>query len=297
MKFSLVIPLGSGRNAEILKSIQNLDYQKKEFEVLVERGTNPSENRNRGIEKAKGNFIVFLDDDAFIEKDYLKKIEKFFKEYPNTDFVGGPQLTPKKGENFFARLSGIVLTSNFGAFKVNKRYLQNSKVYEAEQTDLTSANFCVKKNVFEKISGFDKTLYPGEDPELINRAKKQGMKIYYNPEMIIFHKRRNNFSKYMLQIFKYGLVRPKVNKSSEESKVLFLIPMFFLIYFLFLPILLLISPLLGVPFLVYISLAIIFGILDSIKNKTFVGIFVLPFLYLFTHLSYGIGVLSGYLRK
>jgi len=54
MKFSLVIPLAPGRNAEILDSIKQLDYSKKEFEIIVEEGTNPSDNRNKGAKKSKG---------------------------------------------------------------------------------------------------------------------------------------------------------------------------------------------------------------------------------------------------
>lgn len=297
MKFSLVIPLEPGRNAEILEAIKKLDYPKKQFEVIVEEGRNPSENRNRGIKKSKGDFIVFLDDDAFIKEDYLKMTEKFFKENPQVDIVGGPQLSPKKGENFFARLSGAVLTSNFGAFRVNKRYKKASKSYEADQSDLTSANLCAKKQVFKEIEGFDPRLYPGEDPEFINRAKKNNLRVFYNPEIIIYHKRRANFSKYILQMFKYGRTRPKLNRISGETKILFLIPLFFLLYFSFLPLLSLINSLFFIPLLAYIFLSIVFGIYDSIQSRIFLGIILLPFMYLFTHLSYGLGVLSGYLVR
>jgi len=297
MKFSLIVPLEPGRNAEILEAIKKLDYPKNQFEVIVEEGRNPSENRNRGIEKSKGDFIVFLDDDAFIKEDYLKMTENFFNENPQVDIVGGPQLSPKKGENFFARLSGAVLTSNFGAFKVNKRYRKASRPYEADQSDLTSANLCAKKQVFEEISGFDTRLYPGEDPEFINRAKKNNLRVFYNPEMIIYHKRRASFSKYILQMFKYGKTRPKLNRISGETKILFLIPMLFLMYFSLIPILSIINNIFYIPLLIYAFLAIIFGIYDSIQSRIISGIILLPFMYLFTHLSYGLGVLSGYIMR
>src|SRR4030042_6934149 len=114
MKFSLVIPVAPYRNAEILDSIKKLDYSAKEYEIIVEKGTNPSENRNRGAEKSKGRIIVFLDDDAVIDKNLLKEAEKFFDKYKEIDIVGGAQLTPldQKG---FAKISGYALSSKFGA--------------------------------------------------------------------------------------------------------------------------------------------------------------------------------------
>lgn len=296
MKFSLIIPVAPNRDAEILDSIKRLDYSKKDLEIIIEKGKNPSENRNKGIKKAKGDFIVFLDDDAQVKEDYLKKIKEFFNKYSLTDIVGGPQLTLKE-ESFFGKISGIIFVSNFGAFRVNKRYIQGQINLNADETFLTSANLCVKKSVFKKIDGFDVSLFPGEDPEFIFRAKKFGLKVAYNPEMIIYHKRRGDFPGFCKQIFKYGFTRPKKNKISKKTNLFFLIPMLFSIYFLFLPTLSLASYSLLLPFLLYIVLSIIFALYDSIKNKVFVGLFILPFLYIFTHLSYGLGMLAGYFEN
>lgn len=296
MKFSLVIPVAPYRKAEILDSLKKLDYPKKDFEIIVESGKNPSENRNRGIERARGNLIIFLDDDASVEKDYLRKIDNFFKKYPGIDIVGGPQLT-NKGEKFFARISGIVLTSNFGAFKVNKRYSSGEVNLNADETFLTSANLCTKKKIFEKIEGFDIHLFPAEDPEFISRAKKSGLKIAYDPEMTIYHKRRDNFSSFCKQFFKYGFVRPQKNKISGETGFIFIVPMIFSVYFLFLPTLSLLNHFFITPLIAYIFLAIVFALYDSIKNKSFIGIFILPFLYLFIHLTYGLGMIAGYFSK
>src|SRR3989344_6227344 len=224
IKFSLVIPVAPWRNPEILKSLSNLKYNKNKYEIIVERGENASENRNKGIGKASGDTIVFLDDDAIIKEDYLEKLEKFLEKHPDVDVVGGPQLGPKP-KNMFERFSGIVLTSNFGAFKVNKRYRKTHMEINADEIYLTSANLCVKKIVFNRIGKFDTNLWPGEDPEFIVRAKKAGMRIAYDPEIIVYHKRRGDFASYCKQIFKYGFTRPRLNRISGETKFFFLIPM------------------------------------------------------------------------
>lgn len=295
-KFSLVIPIAPWRNAEIIDSIKQVDYDKNKFEVIIEKGTNASENRNNGIKKSKGEWVIFLDDDALIDKSFLKNAEEFIKSNPDVSIFGGPQLNPEK-EGLFEKISGIALTSNFGAFRVNKRYKKGGESFNADETYLTSANLCVKKEVFKKIGNFNIFLYPGEDPEFISRAKKFGLKIAYTPKIIIFHKRRDNLKSFCKQIFNYGLVRPKRNKIIQETKFLFLIPMFFIIYFLFLPILILLNKLFIIPLLIYVILSILFSLYDAITNKNLISFFVLPFVYLVIHISYGFGMLVGYLKN
>ena len=44
-------------------------------------GKNPSLNRNTGVERARGEFIIFLDDDAQLNENYLRNVYNFFFVY------------------------------------------------------------------------------------------------------------------------------------------------------------------------------------------------------------------------
>ena len=315
MKFTLIVPLAPERNAEILEAIKKLDYPKKEFHVVVPVGRNPSLNRNRGIEKAKGDFVVFLDDDAFIDNDYLNKVEKFLENHPEIDVVGGPQLTPYDDKGF-AKISGYALSSKFGAWKLSNRYSINKESLNTDETALTSANLICKKKVVEKVK-FDEKLFPGEDPKFVADVKKQGFKIAYSPEIMVYHKRRPNFNSFVKQIFNYGKTRPEKESFFETlKKPFFLIPSLFFIYLVLLIGSVLINPpitgnvvnienytqsnfrfLWSLPLKLYILLIILFSFYDSIKNKDIKAIFVLPFIYPTIHLSYGAGMIYGWMRK
>ena len=152
MKFSLVIPLAPGRNAEIIDSIKKLNYPKKEYEIIVKEGLNPSNNRNNGAKEAKGKIISFLDDDAVIEENFLNEAEKFFDEHKEIDIVGGAQLTPK-WQSGFPKISGYALSSKFGAWKMGMRYSLKELNLNADETMLTSANLFCKKEVMKRIFG------------------------------------------------------------------------------------------------------------------------------------------------
>ena len=57
------------------------------------------------------------------------------------------------------------------------------------------------------------------------------------------------------------------------------------------------SQLFLVPLLLYILLIIIFTFVDSIRNKDYKAIFILPFVYVLIHISYGIGMISSYIKN
>ena len=60
MKFSIIIPLAPERNCEVKESLKNLDFNKKDYEVIIEVGKNPSLNRNNGAKKAKFKILCFF---------------------------------------------------------------------------------------------------------------------------------------------------------------------------------------------------------------------------------------------
>ncbi|HLC55293.1 MAG TPA: glycosyltransferase [Candidatus Nanoarchaeia archaeon] len=300
MKFSLIIPVAPYRGCEIMGSIKKLDYQKKEFEVITEHGYNPSDNRNRAIRKAKGRYLVFLDDDGILERDYLKQAERFLKKNPDVDIVGGPQLTPPS-DKYFARTSGYVMSSWFGTYTMSSRYSKRSENLDADEYSLTSANCIAKREVFRKIKPFDPRLFPGEDPELYARAKKAGFRLAYTPALIMYHRRRAAFSSYCKQFFKYGFVRMQKEKISKTPVLMvnpvFFIPSLFVLYLITLPFWLAVHAVFIWPLIAYFVLVILFSVYEAHNQRDLKAFPLLPFLYLSMHVSYGLGMIWNLLRK
>lgn len=317
MKFSLVIPVAPYRNAEILDSIKRLDYPSKEYEIIIEKGTNPSENRNRGAKRSKGRIIVFLDDDAIIDKNLLKEAERFFDKYKEIDIVGGAQLTPPDQKGF-AKISGYALSSKFGAWKMGRRYSQKELTLDADETMLTSANLLCRREVMKKVQ-FDINLFPGEDPKFIEDSKKAGLKIAYSPDLILYHKRRGTIKALIKQISSYG--RTRTNKESffdTLKKPFFLMPSLFLVYLISLFLLTeynffstsLNGAIIGfntnlidlpfflfLPLFLYLILDFFFSVYEGAKNRNIIAVFILPLIFPIIHLSYGAGMMRGYLKK
>lgn len=310
MKFSFVITYLKEGSPEVLNSIKNMNYFKEEYEILCLPGKgSPSIYRNKGADIGKGEIICFIDDDAIAHKDLLKNAESFFNEHPEIDIVGGPQLTPLD-EKGFAKISGYALSSKFGGWNTSNRYSTKTTNLNADDTYLTTAIMFCRKNVFEKVR-FDEKLFPGEDSKFVLEAKKQGLKIAYSPDLIVYHKRRPTIKKFITQIFNYG----KVTSTRISSRELIKQPFFFIpsIFFFYVLAIIINSSFLFqknnfseeinifalmflVPLCLYFILNLFFSISASIKNKDFLGM-CLPFIFPILHLSYGAGMIYGYLKK
>ncbi len=297
IKFSLAIPVAPYRDCEILTSINNLTYKKSDYEILIEHGLNPSENRNKCIKKAKHPYIYFLDDDGIIPKDFLENANKLLQKHKDIDALGGPQLTPHDDKTF-ARISGYALESFFGCFKMAKRYKQGELDLDTDEMSLTTANFCAKKEIFKKVGYFNPKLFPGEDPEMFDRIKKAKFKIAYSPTQIMYHRRRPDLKGLVQQIFKYGNVRLKKEKIlNQKPKPVFLIPSIFVLYLITLPVTLVLHSVFLIPLLIYLIVAIINSVAIAIKNKSLFSIVLLPFIYLFIHIAYGLGIISYFFES
>lgn len=295
LDFSLIIPVALDRPAEVVESIKRLDYPKDRYEVIIEKGTNPSANRNAGIKKSKGKILAFLDDDAILPMNLLNNVNHFFQKYPHIEIVGGPQLTPPD-DPFFSKVSGYALSSFFGGYFMSIRYKKHKINLNADEASLTSAICFIKTGVFNKINGFDASLFPGEDPEFFARAKKNNVKIAYSPDIHIYHRRRPTYILFFKQIFNYGVSRiSKERRSKTKTRPVYFMPAIFTIYLVSLPVLFVLSQFFIIPLIIYIMLAIFFSIPSFFKNP--LSVFAVPFLIFTMHIAYGLGIIKGIFKK
>jgi GT2 family glycosyltransferase len=296
IKFSIIIALAPWRDAEVVPSLKSQNFSKKDFEIIIKKGLNVPDNRNNGLKEAKGEIIIFLDDDALIENDFLSKIDEFFKTYPEIDILGGPQLTPST-DKFFAKLNGYALTSSFIGPSINKRYNKSAFTLNANSSYITGALLIAKKEVFKKLT-FQREIYPSDDVHFIDNAKKNKFKVAYSPDIFIYHRRRKDIQSLVKQIFDYGFSRAKfTNKLKSVFDILFIVPSLFVIYSLLLPILFSLNSIFIFPIILYLLISIIISLRLSLSNKEPIAFLFLPFLFLIIHTSYGIGFLTGLFQR
>ncbi len=327
MKATIIAPTfnASKEITRALESWASQDFPKSEFEVLVidnysTDGTKeivdelskkyanvryvadksrPSAARNLGIKLAGGDVVIFFDNDSVAQPNYLGTLLNFINEHNEIDIVGGPQTNSEEG-GFFARAGGATLTSFFGTFTMSSRYKKTKLNLDADEFSLTTANVAIRKKVFEKIAPFNTNIYPGEDPELFARAKNNGFKIAFNPELAVTHGRRPTLKAFCKMFFVYGrtrVIKEQATPTPFPKNILFAFPSLFLISLFVLPLLAYFTKLFLLPLAVYALAAVSFSVEAAAYNRVLLALPILPFLFFCVHVCYGAGYLVGLTKK
>jgi cellulose synthase/poly-beta-1,6-N-acetylglucosamine synthase-like glycosyltransferase len=199
----------------LLKKNNFLKKWGKRIQLIPTSKKGPAEKRDIGIKAAKGKIIAFLDDDAFPRSDWLKKAIRHFRS-KETAAIGGPALTPK-GSSLWQKVSGAVFES-FLLGGVRKRYQPTGQIQEVN--DWPSVNLLVRKEILKKLGGFKTNFWPGEDTKLcLEITKNLGLKIFYDPKVIVWHHRRKNLIEHLRQIGNYGLHRGYFVKKFPQTSL------------------------------------------------------------------------------
>lgn len=247
IQFSFIIPVYNRPHQikELLESFKALKYSSAYEIVIVEDGSTicsseivasyqdvldisyyqkpnsgPGDSRNFGMNLAKGNYYIILDSDVLLPPDYLEHVSAFLK-HSYVDCFGGADAAHHSFTNLQKAIN-YTMTSflTTGGIRGSKKAVQH---FEPR-----SFNMGISKKAFEATLGFAK-IHPGEDPDLSHRITKAGFETAFVPNIAVFHKRRVSWSSFMLQVKKFGLVRPILNKwHPQGAKITFWLPTLFI---------------------------------------------------------------------
>lgn len=184
----------------------------------------PGDSRNYGMKRAKGNYYIVLDSDCILPPQYLEEVKKSLQD-DYVDCYGGPDAAHasfslvQKAINY--AMTSVLTT---GGIRGNKTAV--------DKFQPRSFNMGISKSTFEDVGGYG-NIHPGEDPDLTIRIWNHGYRTKLIPEAFVYHKRRIDWNKFFIQVNKFGMVRPILNKwHPQTSKVTYWFPTFFCLTFI-----------------------------------------------------------------
>ncbi len=173
------------------KILQKAVKQYKGFSFIQ----NPQNNgfgagNNLGTKHAKGEYLLFLNNDTTITGMGIKDMVSYMQEHQEISILGGelknvdgtPQPSAGKFYTVFPLFLLLLGMQRFGGVDKNPKDI-------AKVDWVKGALLMIRKNVFEKLGGFDENIFMyTEDMELCYRAKKAGYSSYFFPTDGILHK-------------------------------------------------------------------------------------------------------------
>jgi len=162
--------------------IKNIHYLK------LNENFGPALARNEGVRIAKGKYLAFLDNDTQVEENWIIETVKFFQ---NDKKIGCIQckllLLADKNKYDYAgeylnQCGFLVQRANYGEID-NGQYDQKVEILAAK-----SAGMFIRKDVFDKIGGFDEDYFIYvEETDLGWRSWLAGYKTVFCPKSVVYH--------------------------------------------------------------------------------------------------------------
>lgn len=243
----------------------------------------PGDSRNYGMRRAKGNYFIILDSDCILPPQYLTEVLKSLNE----NFVhcfGGPDAA-------HASFSNVQKAINYAMTSVLSTGGIRGGTSAVDKFQPRSFNMGISKEAFEKVGGYGK-IHPGEDPDLTIRIWNKGYETKLIPKAFVYHKRRIDWHKFFIQVNKFGLVRPILNKwHPETAKITYWFPTLFCLGFLISLILMVLN--IFIPLGIYLLYFMLVFIDSLIKNRNVSVAFLSIFAVCVQFLGYGIGFLKS----
>ncbi len=156
--------------------------------IIKEDKLGLSNARNRAVREARGDYVLFLDDDETPDLAWICEYEKSFLEH-NPDAVGGKiSVVFEEGDRprwLLDELLGFLGKLDYGEL----RWLTE------ESTRICGGNFAIKRCVPDIVGDFNQKLgrtgtsnVGGEDTDFYRRMVAQGCRVLWNPAAIIHHR-------------------------------------------------------------------------------------------------------------
>lgn len=167
----------------------------KRIKIIANPVNNMSAGIDMALKKAKGKYVMFLNNDIYFEKGAIQKMVDFMEKNKNVGEIQGKMVSyfdHKKIDSVGETMDLFGNPVSLGAGEEDKG--QYNKLTETLSATQAAALF--RRSISEKIGLLDPDYGIGyEDMDMALRLRIAGYKIFYLPEAVVFHRRASSTSR------------------------------------------------------------------------------------------------------
>lgn len=142
---------------------------------------------NRGAKAAKGEYVLFLNNDTQVTDGWLDALLDTFDQRPDAGLVGARLVYP---DGTLQECGGIVFSDGSGW-----NYGRGDDPDRPEYQPLREVDYCsgacimLRRGLFDSLGGFDRHYAPAyyEDTDLAFKVREAGLRVFVQPRATIVH--------------------------------------------------------------------------------------------------------------
>jgi O-antigen biosynthesis protein len=142
---------------------------------------------NTGARAARGEYLVFLNNDTQVTEGWLTALLHCFADEPDCGVAGSRLVYP---DGRLQEAGGWVFNDG-SAWNVGRFESRHASAYRyRRRTDyLSGASIMIRRELFLKVGGFDQRYAPAyyEDTDLAFAVRHTGLSVFYEPNSVVIH--------------------------------------------------------------------------------------------------------------
>ena len=200
-----VLIVNDGGNNEISEII-GLFKNRLNLRYFYQKNKGPAAARNLGIKNAKGDIILFLDDDSLPKIDWLENVIQAWKIFSDYDGIGGYTLS-ETTDNIYCRVNSDFFNWYLDLYADDKLH-----------PFLVTCNAGYRKRILSRIDNFDERFKKasGEDRDLNIKISKIGGKLRLDKKILVYHDKDLTFLTFAKKHYNYGKAAYKIYMKYQD---------------------------------------------------------------------------------
>lgn len=230
-----LVIVNNGSTRADLARLENLAARDERVTLLTGHGNiGFARGANLGARAARGDMLVFLNPDAFLQPGCVAELVREIEHRPVPCIVGGRVLNADRTEQRGARRGDITPIAALVSLSRLARRVPALRAYEvhweaeappeqpAQVPTISGACFCMRREDFNAVNGFDEGYFLHvEDVDLCWRVRQQGGSVVFHPRAEVIHLGRTSCSSPLRVEFHKGVglaryFRKRAGKLSER---------------------------------------------------------------------------------
>lgn len=250
---------------------------------------------NQAIKNAKGSHLIIVGAHAHYPRNYIRE-SMYEMTKLDADVVGGSVNGVAVTHTLVNKTIAAVLSHPFGS-GFSFRTITDGAPREADSV----FGACYRKEILEKVHGFDERLIHSQDMDLFIRMKKAGARIFLIPKLVVTYYPKTTLTAFVKHNLRDGIWSIYPMKFKKwRLKVRHWAPGVFVVTVL----ISLIAGLIYLPLLIpgtillstYFLVTLVASTHLAITKKNLGMIFVAPLVFCIRHLVYGFGAIVGAIK-